>query len=103
MYGLIYRIINKINGKLYVGQTVKTIEKRWDGHKRSSKTKDFPIYYAMRKYGIENFYIELLDTAQDQEELDLKEVYYSEFYDTMTPNVYNLIVGNGGGHMSEES
>lgn len=103
MYGIIYRIVNRINGKLYVGQTVQSLKARWKEHRNDVKRYDYPIYRAIRKYGIENFYPEQLDTANDQEELDLKEIYYSEYYNTMKPNGYNLKIGNGQGYLSEET
>ena len=103
MYGVIYKIVNKINGTLYVGQTTQSLSKRWEDHKYASKIEDYPIYRAIRKYGIGNFYISLLDTAKNQEELDLKEIYYGEYLNTMRPNGYNLRLGQGQGHTSEET
>ena len=53
--GYIYLITNKINGKQYIGQTVKTVQKRWSRHLADSKNFDFYFYKAIRKYGKENF------------------------------------------------
>lgn len=69
----VYKIYNDINDKIYIGQTNRTIEKRFQIHKNDSKRIDTYFYRAMRKYGVEHFFIELIDTATSQEELDEKE------------------------------
>ena len=57
--GYIYKITNKINGKVYIGLTTTSIEQRWRGHINESKKCDRHLYASMRKYGIENFNIEI--------------------------------------------
>lgn len=57
----------------------------------------------MRKYGVENFKIEQIDTADNQEELDAKEKYYIEFYNTIAPNGYNLTTGGEHPNHNESS
>lgn len=57
--GHIYCICCLANGKLYIGQTVKSIEKRFKEHKQAAKRGvPYRLYSAMRKYGVENFTIE---------------------------------------------
>ena len=103
-YGFIYLITNNINGKQYVGQTVQTIEKRFKRHcwKCTTKIPRMPISHAIQKYGKENFSVQELRICFNQEELDEKEIYFSQLFNTMSPNGYNLKVGRGPGHMSEE-
>lgn len=73
----IYKITNKINGKVYVGQTSESLSQRFSRHMGyQSKEHDSKFYRAIRKYGKDNFFIELLDTAETQEELDEKEVFW---------------------------
>lgn len=72
----VYKIFNDINDKIYIGQTNRTIEKRLQIHKNDSKRIDTYFYRAMRKYGTEHFFIELLDTAQNQDELNEKEFFW---------------------------
>ena len=60
----IYQITNDINGKVYIGKTEQSIEKRFsehcqDAYKERNITR--PLYSAMRKYGLEHFHIEMLD------------------------------------------
>ena len=63
------RITNKINDKMYVGKTEKTIEKRFKEHCQDRKKHpDRPLYRAMNKYGIENFSIHLLEQTDNPEE-----------------------------------
>jgi group I intron endonuclease len=60
----IYKIVNKVNSKVYIGQTTGTLEKRFQDHIKESlrnRSKNRPLYKAFRKYGIENFYIEALE------------------------------------------
>ena len=61
--GYIYCITNMLNGKQYVGKTVGSINERFKQHcaeYKKERSKDRPLYRAMRKYGIENFIVEQL-------------------------------------------
>ena len=56
----IYKITNDINGKIYIGKTYNSIEKRFKEHckdRLKRKCEQRPLYSAMNKYGIEHFYI----------------------------------------------
>ena len=91
----IYKITNKVNNNSYIGQSVN-IEKRWERHKISYKNEfdhnyNNHLYRAMRKYGLENFTFEIIEIC-NQEELNNKERYYIEKYDTFF-NGYNLTLG----------
>lgn len=90
---LIYKITNLINGKVYIGQTVRPLNQRLANHKLYPKSL---ISNAFKKYGIENFTIETIDTAVNKEELDSKERMWIEHYNSISPNGYNLTKGGGG-------
>ena len=101
---IIYKITNNINEKLYIGQTTVSVCKRWQRHCWASEyKKNMPISLAIAKYGKENFAIEILDTCNNQVELDEQEIYYAKLYNTFCPNGYNLRAGSGPGSMSEET
>ena len=91
----IYQITNQINGKIYIGKTEFSIEKRFKEHcddaYRESKEKR-PLYAAMRKYGIENFRIELLEETDSPEE---REMYWIEQKQSFK-NGYNATMGGDG-------
>lgn len=96
---IIYKITCKINDKIYIGQTSETIEKRFKRHMGYQKDEhDTKFYRAVRKYGTENFYIEQIDEATTQEELDEKELYWINKLDTVN-NGYNTkaVKGKCGG------
>ena len=88
---IIYKITNLLNNKIYVGQTKRTLEERMSEHCRKDK---LPVDYAIKKYGIENFSVEILDTAETEQELDQKEMKWVAFYNCVTPNGYNLTKGS---------
>jgi group I intron endonuclease len=100
---LIYKITNTINGKIYIGQTIKSLSSRWSQHKSQtryvSKGNNRKIcrylHSAMVKYGIDNFKIEEIDGANSQAELNYKEWLYIHKFDCIAPNGYNL---RAGGH-----
>lgn len=98
--GYIYLITNKVNGKQYVGQTSKTIEKRWKQHLSHSRYEQNYLYYAMRKYGTDNFDIKELDKIECSNSKELNdllnkiEIRYISKYDTYE-NGYNLTIGGG--------
>lgn len=89
---IIYTFKNKTNGKMYVGQTCRSLEERVGEHLRHSKTA---ISKALIKYGIENFECEVIDTAETMDELNDKEVYWISKLETLAPNGYNLCLGGG--------
>lgn len=102
----IYQITNTINGKIYIGKTVKTIEERFQNHIRHSRCESQTQTYlhnAMRKYGTEAFITTELESGFDNED-DLNEAeirYIAE----LKPQ-YNMTAGGEGVSgfvMSEES
>lgn len=72
---IIYLIENVVNNKVYVGQTIRTLEQRWAAHVQSMKNGNGcpALMNAMLKYGVENFTIKQIDSASTKEELDKKE------------------------------
>ena len=76
--GYIYKITNLINNKIYIGQTSFSIELRFKQHIYIAKNNfaiSYPLYEAMRKYGVENFVIEEMEEVNDSE-LDDREKYW---------------------------
>lgn len=75
----IYKITNTVNGKIYIGSShdgYRGIEKRWKDHIKNSKYENgysynYPLYKAMRKYGVENFTYEIIE--KDIPTLELRE------------------------------
>lgn len=91
----IYKIVNDLNQKVYIGKTDRTIEIRWYEHKRDYKNKareNRPLYKAFNKYGIENFHIELIEETTDPEE---REKYWIEQYGSFKYG-YNATLGGDG-------
>lgn len=82
----IYKITNKVNGKIYIGQSIH-IEKRWQEHCQPSNNKSL-IAKAIKKYGKENFLFEVIEQCTKEELLE-KEEYYIKMYNSVVPNGYN--------------
>lgn len=101
--GKIYKITNLINGKIYIGQTIKSIEHRWNGHCTKSRIKKSAITAAIFKYGVENFIIEQIDSAMTYNELNQKEYDWIIKENCLAPNGYNLRDGGMMGSVSEET
>ena len=92
----IYKITNTINGKVYIGQTRRTLAVRWNQHKTCSRTYGFPLYAAMRKYGVENFICECLQECT-AEELDALEIYWMNHFNAYEKG-YNAKAGGSGNY-----
>jgi group I intron endonuclease len=96
MYGIIYRVTG-LTGKIYIGQTKKSLTKRKSEHicrmKKGDRRTAFCL--ALLEEGYTNFIWEQIDTAENAAELDAKEKHYIALYKSDDPAFgYN---GNGGG------
>lgn len=102
----IYKITNKLNQKVYVGQTVKDLNSRFLSHKNSPNfkhTKGYPIARAIKKYGWDNFEKELIDTANSIEELNQKELYYIQKFNSLIEGGWGYNVKGGGDSIGSHS
>jgi group I intron endonuclease len=82
----IYKIVNKVNGLVYIGSS-KSIESRFWGHKTSLRRKEHHsthLQYAWLKYGEENFNFEILEDIQNptKELLESREQYWIDYYNS---------------------
>jgi group I intron endonuclease len=95
----VYLITCFINGKWYVGKTGSTIQKRWKKHKEAAREgkKKYPLYHAMRKYGIENFEVQTLAVIETNEEASNLETIWIVLLDSVNRKFgYNLTLGGEG-------
>ena len=96
--GQIYKIYNNINSKIYIGKTVNNATKHFKEH-CFQINNGTAIHNAMKKYGIENFFIEVIeDNIFDKEILSEREKYWINFYNALTPYGYNIASGGEGGN-----
>lgn len=93
----IYKITNTINGKLYIGKTEFSVEKRFKEHLRDSDKRLLekrPLYSAIRKYGKKAFVVETIEETDFPEE---REIYWIEYYQSFKYG-YNATLGGDGRH-----
>ena len=91
-FGIIYRVINESNGKVYIGQTVRGLHERRRKHNYSKEHSHF--HRAIRKYGKNNFKWKMLEECDSQEQLNNRERYYIKKYNSLK-NGYNMTAGGG--------
>lgn len=113
MNARIYKITCLVTEKIYVGQTYKPIEVRFSRHcgyasyKNLDKSRRVPIVNAIKKYGKENFMVELLEEIPEnveQKYVDDREIYWGMKLNSLAPNGYNLRLGTGrGGAISKST
>ncbi len=92
--GKIYIITNDINNKVYIGQTIQKLTKRFNGHccySKSDRSSNMYIKRAIHKYGKSKFHISLLEETSI-EKLNEREKYWIAYYDSYN-NGYNLTLG----------
>ena len=80
----IYKITNKINNKIYIGQSNNPI-RRFSEHKYNNSNS--VIHRAINKYGVNNFTFEIIE--EDIPNYNEREKYWIKFYDCKCPNGYN--------------
>ena len=96
-YGIIYKATNKLNDKVYIGQTTKSLDTRIKGHINHCKdiTRKYHFTNALRKYNIDDFNWEIICECIDLNDLNEKEIYYIKYFDTLK-NGYNSTIGGEG-------
>lgn len=88
---IIYKFTNKLNGKIYIGQTTLTLKKRSSQH-YSAKDEVY-FHRALKKYGKENFTEEEICSATNLDDLNRLEEHFIQYYGSLRPNGYNIILG----------
>lgn len=89
----IYKIINLINNKIYIGKSKRGIEES-----KNYYGSGILLNKAIEKYGIENFKKEILQECNNLEQLNKKEKFWIKKLDSFNKNIgYNLTYGGEGG------
>ena len=92
---IIYKCQNKINNKIYIGKTIKTLNSRKKQHYRDSKIHDFKFHRALKKYKESDFEWSEIDTTNNKECLSKKEIYWIKYYNSFKDG-YNSTLGGEG-------
>lgn len=100
-YGIIYRATFE-DGRSYIGQTTKSLEKRQRQHKSVSNKPKYHFHRALQKYGFDKFSWETLQECSSIEELNEAEVYWIKFHDSID-NGFNNRTGGFISKMTNEA
>lgn len=82
---LIYKVTNLNNNKVYIGQTIRSLDYRKSRHLRACITKNYYDNYfhnALNKYGFDSWKWEVICECQNIKELNENEIYYISLYDS---------------------
>lgn len=94
---IVYKITNKNNGKVYIGLTNKTLQKRWRAHCNSafSENDSYVFHKAIKKYGEDSFNKEILESGLTENEAKEKEIFYIKKFNSYYSNGcgYNMTFG----------
>ena len=101
----IYIITNQINGKQYIGQTIREDPwKRIEMHFTHKQLSSRLLKNAIKKYGENNFQVKIYSYPEiDINQLNNLEKWFIENYNTISPFGYNLTDGGNNGEYTEES
>lgn len=121
VYGIIYKITNKVNGKVYIGQTtqengfkgryphkgvgVERVLKYHEWYIKNGYSRNMFLYNSIKKYGCENFDVcEVFDIAFSQDELNIKEECWISIYKSTNQKYgYNIKFGGDNHCVSENA
>ena len=95
----IYKITNDINNKIYIGKTINSVEDRFKRHIQDAMSNRLDTHFAraIREYGPEHFHVTSIDMASNESELDQKEQYWIQYYNSYNDG-YNSTLGGEGGN-----
>lgn len=100
---IIYKCTNIVNGKCYIGKTIRTMEQRIKSHIHTNRKTSY-FFNALIKYGIDNFKWEVLCELENKNDLNEMEIFCIEIFDSKN-NGYNMTIGGegGSGEMKQET
>lgn len=93
----IYKITNNINGKIYIGKHMHHVQ-----NKDTYFGSGVILKQAILKYNKENFTKEIIEYC-DKENVAKREIYWIEYYNSFTPNGYNIAKGGNGGNSTNNT
>jgi group I intron endonuclease len=95
--GIIYKVTNKLNGKIYIGQTTQTLKRRIASHYWTHQTTRFAL--ALKKYSRDAFTWKIIDRADSIAELNTMETFWISHFDSTNREIgYNINpTGDGTG------
>lgn len=91
----IYKMTNKENGQIYIGQTTLLMKDRIERHLKAMRDESDqrPLYEDLRKVGIEGFTIEIIDECFERHKFIVEEYWYSYYLAKGFP-MYDIKVGS---------
>lgn len=91
---IIYKFTNVVNGKCYIGQSIQKNPKSrfYDHFSKSKNPNKSHFHYALKKYGIDKFTFEIIDSAENLDDLNSLEQYYIQKFNSINEG-YNLRQG----------
>ena len=93
----IYKIVNDVNNKVYIGKSSRSLDVRWNEHLTDCHNPQKccrPLYSAINKYGEEHFHIELIEECDDFDGNE-REMFWIQQYNSHNVG-YNATVGGDG-------
>lgn len=95
---IIYKITNKINGKYYIGKSIKDKVPFWRHVNAAERGKGYVFSRAIRKYGKQSFDQEIIHYCDYVDDLNVAERYYIKKFKSNTSEYgYNMTKGGDGG------
>jgi group I intron endonuclease len=95
----VYKITNKINGKYYIGKSIKDKVPFWRHVNNAERGKKYILSRAIRKYGKQFFSQEIICCCSDADDLNMLERYYiKKFKSNISIYGYNMTKGGDGGN-----
>lgn len=102
----VYRLLNIVNNKIYIGSTTSGSGRRFKKHVADAlANKDnYPIHQAIREFGEDSFNLSVIEFCNSLEEMNKREAFYVATLNATNPEIgYNRKVGGGVRQQSEET